>query len=211
MIETKLGENRNDIAVLNKNLCKANASSNIESSTETNKTVTWSDIVGQESNITTMMRDARNDEKIEESEKERRSNNLIIHGAEEIGQSPDEIKSEDINYVSELFKKIGVTSKPTLIVRLGKPNDSKSRPIKIVMNTKSDKEKVMKNLGRLKGTERYFGKISVKDDYTTQERECIRLLTERAKKQATDNPERIFRVRGDSKNGWRVVSFPKED
>ena len=210
MIETKLSENKKEIAVLNKNLCKVNASSDTETSTETNKTVTWSDIVSQqEPNITTMMRDARNDEKIEESEKERRSKNIIIHGAEEVGENPENIKSEDNQYVSEIFKKLGVTSKPSLITRLGQPNDSKSRPIKIVMNTKADKEKVMKSLGRLKGTERYFGKISVKDDYTTQERECIRLLTERAKKQTNENPERIFKVRGDSKNGWRVVSFPK--
>ena len=95
MIETKLGENRNEIAVLNKTLSKANASSSSKTPTETNKTVTWSNIVSQEQNITTMMRDARNDEKIEESEKERRSKNLIIHGAEEIGLSPEEIKSED--------------------------------------------------------------------------------------------------------------------
>ena len=65
----------------------------------------------------------------------------------------------------------------------------------------------MKNLGRLKGTERFFGKISVKDDYTTQERENIRQLTNRAKMQSNENPDRIFKVRGDSKNGWRVVSF----
>ena len=65
----------------------------------------------------------------------------------------------------------------------------------------------MKNLGRLKGTERFFGKISVKDDYTTQERENIRQLTDRAKMQSNENPDRIFKVRGDSKNGWKVVSF----
>ena len=68
----------------------------------------------------------------------------------------------------------------------------------------------MKNLGRLKGTERFFGKISVKDDYTTQERENIRQLTDRAKMQSNENPDRIFKVRGDSKNGWKVVSFPRK-
>ena len=78
------------------------------------------------------------------------------------------------------------------------------------MKTKADKENVMKNLGHLKGTERFFGKISVKDDYTTHEREEIRLLTERAKNLTTDNPDKIFKVRGNSKNGWKVMSFPKK-
>ena len=66
-------------------------------------------------------------------------------------------------------------------MRLGeakKENEPGRRPIKIVMKSKEDKDKVMKNLGRLKGTERYFGKISVKDDYTTNEREQIRMLTQ---------------------------------
>ena len=68
----------------------------------------------------------------------------------------------------------------------------------------------MKNLGKLKNTERYFGKISLKDDYTSNERDQIRLLTNEAAKKRTENPERDFRVRGDSKNGWRIVSFPKK-
>ena len=215
MIEFKLGENKKIITVLNENLSKVRplspASTTDNPSDPAGKTpVAWSTVVGQNQDIKTIMRDARNDEKIEESEKERRSKNIIIHGAEEVGKSPDEIKKEDAQYVREIFKKIGATSEPALITRLGEPNESKSRPIKIVMKTIADKGIVMKNLCRLKGTERFFGKISVKDDYTTQEREEIRLLTERAKKQSNDNPERIFKVRGNSKNGWRVMSFPKE-
>ena len=156
------------------------------------------------------MRDARNDEKIEGSEKQKRAKNIIIHGADEVGETHDKIKKEDEEYIKQIFMKIGVTHEPILVTRLGRPSESRSRPIKIVMKSKEDKDNIMKNLGRLKGTERYFGKISVKDDYTTNERDEIRLLTERAKKQNVENPERIHKVRGDSKNGWRVVSFPKK-
>ena len=92
-----------------------------------------------------------------------------------------------------------MTVEPILITSHGGTGESKSRPIKIVMRTKEDKGNVMKNLGRLKGTERFFRKVSIKDDYTTLEREEIRLLTERAKKQRTDNPEKVFKVRGNSK------------
>ena len=215
MIEFKLGENKKEITALNENLSKVrppSPTSTAENQLDpTERTpIAWSTVVGRNQDIKTLMRDARNDEKIEESEKERRAKNIIIHGAEEVGKSPDEIKIEDGQYVREIFKKIGSSSEPTLITRLGEPNDTKSRPIKIVMKTTADKDTVMKNLCRLKGTERFFGKISVKDDYTTQEREEIRLLTERAKKQSNDNLERIFKVRGNSKNGWRVMSFPKE-
>ena len=156
------------------------------------------------------MREARNDEKIEESEKQRRSNNLIIHGAEEIGDTQDDIKKGDAGYIKEIFAKIGVEATPVSIARLGEPKDTKKRPIKIVMKSQEDKDKVMSSLGRLKGTERYFGKISVKDDYTTNEREQIRMLTEEAKQKSEGSPDREFKVRGNSKNGWRVVSFLKK-
>ena len=98
-------------------------------------------------------------------------------------------------------------------MRLGeakKENEHRPRPIKIVMKSKEDKDNVMKNLGRLKGTERYFGKISVKDDYTTNEREQIRMLTQQAVKQTEESPDRSYKVRGNSKNGWHIMSFPKK-
>ena len=156
------------------------------------------------------MRDARNDEKIEENEKEKRSKNIIIHGAVEVGENPEKIKKEDSEYAKQIFAKIGVQFTPTLVTRLGKQNESRTRPIKITMKTKEEKSNVKEKLGRLKGTERYFGKISIKDDYTTSEREEIKLLTERAKEQSAHNPGRVFKVRGNTKNGWRVVSFQRK-
>ena len=153
------------------------------------------------------MHEARNEEKIEDNEKKKRSCNIIIHGAEEVGDIPDVIKREDEVYVKEIFVKLGVEVEPTNITRLGEPNDSKRRPIKVVMKTKGDKEKVMTNLSRLKGSEGRFGKISVKDDYTSNERDQIRKLTNEAKQKGEENTEKIYRVRGNSKNGWRIVSF----
>ena len=91
------------------------------------------------------MREARNDEKIEESEKQRRANDIIIHGADEIGASPDEIKKADDGYIKEIFAKIGVAVTPTTIARLGTPRENGKRPIKLAMKSKEDKEKVMPN------------------------------------------------------------------
>ena len=125
---------------------------------------------------------------------------LIIHRAEEIGADEEEIKNEDAVYIKEIFKKIGLKFAPTNVSRLGK-SDSRMRPIKVVMKTTKEKNRIMENLHNLKGTERFFGKISIKDDYTISERDEIRLLTERAKQQGTQNPERVFKVRGNSKNG----------
>ena len=154
-----------------------------------------------------MMHEIRNEEKLEENEKTKRASNIIIHGAQEIGDTPNDINEGDSGYIKEIFTKLGVGVAPSSIIRLGESKDSKCRPMKIVIKTKEDKDKVMANLGRLKGTERYFGKISVKDDYTSNERNQIRKLTEEAKKLSEENQEKVFKVRGNQKNGWRVVSF----
>ena len=36
------------------------------------------------------------------------------------------------------------------------------------------------------------------------------MLTDEAKKKGEENPDRAFKVRGNSKNGWRIVSFLKK-
>ena len=174
------------------------------------KPTTWSKVVSQTQNMKSAMREAKNDEKIEESEKQRRAKNIIIHGAEEVGNNAEEIKEGDLGYIKEIFAKIGVRAEPTIVTRLGEAKESRSRPIKVVMKTLEDKENVMKSLGRLKGTERYFGKISVKDDYTSNEREQIRKLTDQANEKSESSSDRTYKVRGNSKNGWRIVSFPKK-
>ena len=206
LLTTKLGENKKEISALNDNL-QSRVPTPAEPSTQSETSKTWSSVVaGESNNLKSVIRDARNDEKIEHQEKVRRSKNLIIHGAEEIGADEEEIKNEDTVYVKEIFNKIGLKYTPTNVSRLGK-SDSKMRPIKVVMKTTKEKNRIMDNLYHLKGTERFFGKISIKDDYTIGERDEIRLLTERAKQQGTQNPERVFKVRGNSKNGWRIVSY----
>ena len=79
--------------------------------------------------------------------------------------------------------------------------------MKIVMKTKHDKEWVMANLNKLKNTEEEFGKIRVTDDYTNTEREQIKIWVEKAEKKSSSDTEGVYRVRGDPKNGLRLVSF----
>ena len=157
------------------------------------------------------MRDAKNDDKIEESDIDRRKKNIIIHGAEEIGIDVDEIKTEDSKFVKAILQKLEVVCEPKSITRLGEPNDKKMRPIKITMKSVEDKSKVMKNLRHLKGTENEFGRLSVKDDYTNTEREEIKSWVQKAKDKSANDADRIYKVRGDPKNGLRLVSFPRQD
>ena len=152
----------------------------------------------------------KNDDKIEESEAEKRSKDIIIHGAEEIGDNTEEIKKEDDGYVKEILKILGVKNTPASVTRLGNANDKKRRPIKVVMRSKEDKLYVINNLTKLKGTQEHLGKISITDDYTTADREEIRRWVKKAEAMSAEDAEKVYKVRGDPKNGMKLIWFPKK-
>ena len=155
------------------------------------------------------MQEERNETKVEESDIDRRKKNFIIHGVDEIGDNKDEIKTEDTGFVKEILKKLGVECTPKRITCLGESNERKKRPLKIVMKTIDDKTKIMSSLDGLKGTEEIFGKFSIREDYTNPERDEIKTLVQKAKDKSEIDPEHIYKVRGDTKNGLRLVYFTR--
>ena len=139
------------------------------------------------------MQEERNETKVEESDIDRRKKNFKIHGVDEIGDNKDEIKTEDTGFVKEILEKLGVECTPKSITRLGESNESKKRPLKIVMKTIDDKTKIMSSLNRLKGTEEIFGKISIREDYTNSERDEIKTWVQKAKDKSEIDPEHIYK------------------
>ena len=99
---------------------------------------------------------------------------------------------------------------PNIITRLGDPHKSSWRPIKISMKTKADKQQVLSRLFRLKGTEEVFGKISITEDYTQTERDMIKSWNIKAKEKSSEDEKFVYKLRGDPKNGLRLIRFPKE-
>ena len=137
-----------------------------------------------------IMEEARNDAKVERVEQEKRSQNFIIHGAEEVGDNADDINKNDAQYIQDILRKLTVSAEPESITRLGQPNDRKMRTLKIFMKSCEDKELVMGNLRKLKGTEEVFGKISVTHDYSNTDREKIKKFATKARLQGQQDPTR---------------------
>ena len=102
-----------------------------------------------------------------------------------------------------------IEATPESVVRLGKTNEKKGRVMKITMSTKAFKEEVMANVRRLKDTPETLGKISVTDGYTATERQQIQDFVKKAREQGEQDTSRVFKVRGDPKNGLRIMSFKK--
>lgn len=88
---------------------------------------------------------------------------------------------------------IEVEAEPKTIIRLGKPGNNKTRPLKVVMNSSDDKFNVMSSLKKLKGAEDNFRLLRVTDDYTQTEREEIKLWHEKAKKKQTSKKGEIVK------------------
>ena len=101
---------------------------------------------------------------------------------------------------------LGTPGKPSECHRLGR-----FVPMKVVMPSAQEKEVVMKNVNRLKNAADKFRKLSIKDDYTREEREETKTWVANAK----DKNEReeystfVWRVRGCPKNGLRLRRMQK--
>ena len=142
-------------------------------------------------------------------DQEEKRQNFIIHGVKEIRDNEDEIKENDKKYVADILEHMEIETTPESVVRLGKTNEKKGRVMKITMSTKAFKEEVMANVRRLKDTAETFGKISVTDDYTATERQQIQDFVKKAREQGAQDTSRVFKFRGDPKNGLRIMSFKK--
>ena len=179
--------------------------------TEANKSFAEA-VSGGNLNLNTIqvaMQDAKNNERVIETERVKREKNVILHGVTEYDGTPEEIKEQERNYIKSLFEIIGVKSKPEYIGRLGKKVNERTRPIKLAMKTLQEKDEIMSRLVNLKEAEDKYRKISVKDDYTLQERLLVKqYLKEADEKNKAGNTDK-WKVRGNPKNGLRVVEINK--
>ena len=135
MIDKKMDMKLKVIETLNENLKEQKSASvgkEQEPSSNFAKTV---NNYGNTMDFKEILREAQNEEKLKQREKEQRAKNLIIHGMLERGDTNGARKENDTNSVNNILDQIGMTSRPETYLRLGKQTDSKPRTLKIVMKT----------------------------------------------------------------------------
>ena len=160
-------------------------------------------------NITTVIKTTKNEDLIQERERERRSANLIIYVISEEIDKDNNLQEHDKQFVSSFLETIGITLSPKQIIRLGKHNDDKRRPLKLVMNSSEDKNSIMSRLVNLKNADDIYRKLSVRDDYTIEEREQIKSWVRKAEEKNKEENTQSWKVRGTPKNGLRLVKITK--
>ena len=104
---------------------------------------------------------------------------------------------------------IGLTLLPKQIIRLGKPNENKKRPVKLVMSNAGDKDKIMSRLGNIKNADEVYRTLSITDDHTIEERELIKEWIKKAEQKNKEENTKDWKVRGTPKNGLCLVKITK--
>ena len=175
MLEAKFGENRLEMTVLSENISKVSVPATDDDPT----TNTWSSVVSRKHpNVTTM----RNAELVEKQEKEKRTNNFIIYGLSETQGDNTNLQENDKVLIKSFLQTIEVGVTPKQVMRLGRKEGEKNRLLKVIMSNSDDKEKVMSNLNKLKNANENLRCISVRDDYTQEERNLLKAMNDEAKK-----------------------------
>ena len=166
-----------------------------------------------------IMKQAENEKLWEENEKKTRACNVILHGVLEAADQTDQTdqtigKKHDEEYVSNFISTLGLQIKYKAMFRLGKRSATEEvskRPLKIILRSEEDKDRIMASLKKLKDKEEYKG-VSVKDDYTIQDRNLIKQWVEKANSANAQEPTEsnyVWRVRGTPKNGMILKRFLK--
>ena len=173
-----------------------------------NQVSTYSDVLSkniQPELIENVIQATKNSERVIESERQRRESNIIIYGAKlELGET-------DQSYLKEFFDVIGVSVTPKNITRIGKEDNGRPQPLKITLENIEHKNQIMSRLSNLKNAENKYRSTSVRDDYSYEERQLVKKFNEQARSMNTkENPTNFsYKVRGDPKNGLRIVRVTK--
>lgn len=151
---------------------------------------------------------SHNAELIEKQEQEKRMNNIIIHGIDEgATEENSNPKTHDENFIKAFLEAIEVDITPKQILRIGNKTANKKRPVKVILKNAEDKRQIMSNLNKLKNAAENIRGISVRDDYTQEERKLIQTMHEEAKRKNEADKVTHWKVRGTPKNGLRVVKI----
>ena len=118
----------------------------------------------------------------------RRCKNAIIYGLEE-----KELEAEDQRSVLSLLRAIKVDCTPIKVYRLGRREQNKHRPIKLILNEEKEKSDI---IDKFKLKSRSYENIYIREDYTCKEREHIKKYVEEAKRRNGSESEIRWYVKG---------------
>ena len=162
----------------------------------------------------TIMKETIENERLEQADQEKREKNFILHRVPESDKSEASPRAgDDIKFFQQLTEDVlGIGDlKPTKAIRLGAKKTSKdsdgtttervsSRPLKIVLPSKEDRDLLFRNLRKLRAADKSFASISVSYNLSQDLRKQIKMKIEGAKDKVEENAKNyMHRMRGPPK------------
>jgi len=158
-------------------------------------------------NFKSAVREHQQENKNEERDIESRKRNIIIHGMVELEvDNKEEQQEQDKIDIEGILGNIGVQDiKPSHHHRIGQNQKGLHwRPIKLILKSIEEKERIMQNLHKLKRFNE-IGGFSITDDFTINERKIIKDMCQKAKKMNSKNDDFVWHVRGSPRTNLRLV------
>ena len=147
-------------------------------------------------------------------DKEIREKNVVIFNViESTKDSKEECIKEDEAFFTELCEEVKIGKQSIIkVVRIGKKENDKNRPLKVCFCNEFDKRKFFANLYYLKNSEEKYRKVQVQHDLSKEERETIKNLGKEAdEKNSQEKPKDfLYRVRG-SPGAMKIVKVYKRN
>ena len=124
-----------------------------------------------------------------------------------MGETKEKEQEQDKKDIKEILYIIGVQDIVPKHHRIGQKDEDglKQRPIKMILKSSSEKERIMQNLHKLKPHRNWTG-LSIRDDFTINERKKIKEKCQEAKNlNKGNNGDFVWRVRGSPRTRLRLV------
>ena len=161
--------------------------------------------------ISQVVKQAFQDQRDEENDREERKKNIIVYSApERTEETHAERQQKEKEFVENLLSAIGVTTEPKEIMRLGrykKPEEGqevKIRPIRVVLDSHETQDQIMKNTPRLKDAQEPYKSVYLAYDMSNKERETQREMVSIAKDKPANDPNYDFKIRGPP---WKLIEM----
>lgn len=127
-----------------------------------------------------------------------RERNIVIHGLRD-GEN-------DGDLVKDIFSATATQHAPVTMYRLGPKKTNTTRPLLLRMKTIEEKDEFMSRLWMLKNLKMKYGKMSITNDHTLEERRMIKEHVQEANKRNTEESKEFkWKVRGSPKDGLKII------
>ena len=206
-IESILTKKMTDLETKTKKMIKEEIHQTKEFMKETSQK-TYAEITKkQKVNLKSAVKEQKEEDEKELKDIKSRDKNIIIHGIQEpMEETKEKEHEQDKSEIEDILRDIGVQDIKPSHHRIGQKHEKGVfwRPIKVILQSVSEKERIMQNLHKLKRFG-HFG-LSVTDDFTINERKRIKEKCQEAKNlNKGNNGDFVWRVRGSPRTRLRLV------